>query len=369
VHRSDPAAQSPQNVAIVSGTIADLGSTLRINCRLISTETGEVLSVAATTIVKDDGVSRLLAGAENVTSAPRRLNSQTAKDPSGVWKWTAPSSGGKKGGGTPARSTVHVGDHVTLEPDAAFAILDPLLAWADVQRANNRYPRQSEPVYVTAAANGEVARTSGEIFPWVRCTISTAAGGRTQHTWDFDRGLTAPPVWSPDDSRLLADVSDPEAALPAVVALAREGERHTLGRGSMPCAAADGTVYAAADDRIVRFATDGKESTLLRRPGESLDQPRASPDGTQLAYTAARANHLELRTVKRDGSDERLVLAWDRDRILYRWSPDGTRIAFGATVNPDLIQSSTSDIYVLNLTNDEVKKVVSLPGPDNNPHG
>ena len=31
------------------------------------------------------------------------------------------------------------------------------------------------------------------------------------------------------------------------------------------------------------------------------------------------------------------------------WSPDGSRIAFSATVNPDLIQGVTSDIYVLTL--------------------
>ncbi len=118
----------------------------------------------------------------------------------------------------------------------------------------------------------------------------------------------------------------PADALPAVVTLARAGERHTLGHGSVPCAAADGIVYAAADDRLVRFAADGKEDTFLRRPGESLDQPQVSPDGTQLAYTAAWANRLELRAVQRDGSNDRLVLAWDRDRIVYRWAPDGSRL-------------------------------------------
>jgi len=49
------------------------------------------------------------------------------------------------------------------------------------------------------------------------------------------------------------------------------------------------------------------------------------------------------------------------------WSPDGTRIAFSATVNPDLIQGVTSDIYLLNLADDSVKKIVSQPGPDNGP--
>ncbi len=52
----------------------------------------------------------------------------------------------------------------------------------------------------------------------------------------------------------------------------------------------------------------------------------------------------------------------------FSWSPDGSRIAFSATINPDLIQGPTADIYVLNLADDQVKKIVSQPGADNNPH-
>ncbi len=51
----------------------------------------------------------------------------------------------------------------------------------------------------------------------------------------------------------------------------------------------------------------------------------------------------------------------------FSWSPDGARIAFSATLNPDLVQGGTSDIYLLDLARDEVKKIVSLPGPDSNP--
>src|SRR5439155_14401898 len=51
----------------------------------------------------------------------------------------------------------------------------------------------------------------------------------------------------------------------------------------------------------------------------------------------------------------------------FSWSPDGSTIAFSATVNPDLIQGATSDIYVLKLNDDSVKKIVDQPGPDNNP--
>lgn len=46
--------------AIVSGTITDLGQRLRINARLIETETGEGFASAATDIFKDESVLQLL---------------------------------------------------------------------------------------------------------------------------------------------------------------------------------------------------------------------------------------------------------------------------------------------------------------------
>lgn len=46
--------------AIASGTVTDLGKTLRVNARLISTGTGEVFAVAATEIAKDDSVITLM---------------------------------------------------------------------------------------------------------------------------------------------------------------------------------------------------------------------------------------------------------------------------------------------------------------------
>jgi len=51
----------------------------------------------------------------------------------------------------------------------------------------------------------------------------------------------------------------------------------------------------------------------------------------------------------------------------FSWSPDGASIVFSATLNPDLIQGVTSDIYLLKLSDDSVKKIVNQPGPDNNP--
>src|SRR5258707_5969153 len=51
----------------------------------------------------------------------------------------------------------------------------------------------------------------------------------------------------------------------------------------------------------------------------------------------------------------------------FAWSPDGSSIVFSATLNPDLIQGVTSDIYLIKLADDSVNKIVDLPGPDNGP--
>ena len=56
--------------AIVSGTIADRGDSLKINARLIDSETGEVFSAAATEIAKDKEVMALLGSSGSETNSP-----------------------------------------------------------------------------------------------------------------------------------------------------------------------------------------------------------------------------------------------------------------------------------------------------------
>jgi dipeptidyl aminopeptidase/acylaminoacyl peptidase len=51
----------------------------------------------------------------------------------------------------------------------------------------------------------------------------------------------------------------------------------------------------------------------------------------------------------------------------FSWSPDGTRIAFSAQKDPDLISSETEDLYLVTVSDKAVKKIVSTPGPDTNP--
>ena len=149
----------------------------------------------------------------------------------------------KKSGGDAARSTVHVGDRIPMDADTDYMVLDPQLAWADGLRENNRYPRRNDQIHVTASARGALAVTYGAAYPWARASVVTVdANGRTQHTWELTRGVLAPPMWSADGSHVIVSYAETPAAPPLIVSLAADGSRRTIGDGTSPAPAADGTV-------------------------------------------------------------------------------------------------------------------------------
>jgi dipeptidyl aminopeptidase/acylaminoacyl peptidase len=51
----------------------------------------------------------------------------------------------------------------------------------------------------------------------------------------------------------------------------------------------------------------------------------------------------------------------------FDWAPDGKRIAFAATRDPDLISGFSGDIYTVVVADSTVKKIVETPGPDSDP--
>lgn len=75
--------------AIVTGSITDLGTTLKINTRMISTESGSIFSVASTKIYKDFTVRKLIkqeskkekSGTQMIqTSAPQKFSRKVFKE-------------------------------------------------------------------------------------------------------------------------------------------------------------------------------------------------------------------------------------------------------------------------------------------------
>ncbi|MEX1013714.1 MAG: FlgO family outer membrane protein [Candidatus Paceibacterota bacterium] len=58
--------------AIVSGTVTELANSVRINARLIGTETGEIFGAASSEIPKDESIRKLIASGGPEPSAPEK---------------------------------------------------------------------------------------------------------------------------------------------------------------------------------------------------------------------------------------------------------------------------------------------------------
>ena len=183
------------------------------------------------------------------------------------------------------------------------------------------------------------------------------------------------------------------------------GEPAQLTRGNKsagnPQWSPDGKWLAFTSDRvgdrnqIFAIRPDGGEAIQLTKSETAVANFDWSEDGRTIAYVATEPQTKAAKDRKEHYGDYQVVRndysfphLWTfdvaeamkepvtgRQRTKGRdfsvggfsWSPDSKRIAFSATINPDLVQGTTSDIYVLDVAGGAVKKIVSQPGPDNNP--
>jgi dipeptidyl aminopeptidase/acylaminoacyl peptidase len=152
-----------------------------------------------------------------------------------------------------------------------------------------------------------------------------------------------------------------------------------------------------ADDKnqIFVIPPDGGEAIQLTKSETAVASFRWSPDGRTIAYSASQPESKEKKSRKESLGDYEVVRSeyahthlWtidvqdalkapatgvERTKGLdlsvggFSWSPDGRRIAFSATRNPDLTQIHSADIHLLDLASGATTPLVTQPGPDTNP--
>jgi len=189
----------------------------------------------------------------------------------------------------------------------------------------------------------------------------TATGDRYQLT--SGKKASTGPQWSPD-SRRLAFTSDRDGKRQIYVISPAGGEAAQL-------TAEDNGVGAIAwspDGASIAFTSTGPESKAKK------DRKEKYGDFEIIGGDYAM-NHLWLvkvpaeisSDVKKLPKAEPLTKGEQFSVGGFSWSPDGKRIAFSAGRDPDLGSQDTEQLYVLDLADLHVRKLLDKPGPNANP--
>ncbi len=166
------------------------------------------------------------------------------------------------------------------------------------------------------------------------------------------------PTWSPDSKRL-AFISDRDGKNQLYVITPTGGEAVQLTNLETGVNSFD---WAPDGRRIAFTAADPKSKERKEREEKYGEYEVVEND-----YNFIHLWLLDVTTEGKMPEAKRLTEGATFTVGAFNWSPDSSRLAFSATKDADLGSSYTADIYVLNVSDKSLKKIVDTKGGDTNP--
>jgi Tol biopolymer transport system component len=193
--------------------------------------------------------------------------------------------------------------------------------------------------------------------------VNSDGTGRTQLT-SFDRNHDQRPLWSPDGREILFEqyVYERRTSGYDIFVVNADGSglrrlTHDLG-GENPEWSSDGTKIAYFDfpnfEIYVMNADGSEQRNITRTPGVSYFDPRWSPNGKMILFTAAGG---KIHTISPDGRHHRNLTPRGRGRRDPEWSADGRSIVFARALRNAL------DIYVMTARGANLVNITNTARP------